>query len=143
MKINRDIQTLLDKLIATALTKGVQPSELADALFEDDYCELHIKKSNGIVCMDVIFSDYSEDGISTCTMRYSYNADKTLMRIEQKINRGKFKIQWDRSEDTETIMKQLEISLLDLNDNSEVRKWLNKLPNELTGQLQKRLRLVA
>ncbi|MBP4049119.1 hypothetical protein J9978_06350 [Chromobacterium violaceum] len=143
MRVNKDIQALLDKLIAIALTSGVQPSEIADALFEDDYCEMHIIRKNGVVCMDVVFSEHAEDEVNTCTMRYLYGMDRNLMRIEQRINRGKFKVQWDRSDDTQKITKQLETLLLSINDDSEVERWLNRVPKELSGQIQKRLRLVA
>ena len=81
-------------LLALRLSKGIQPSEMADAIFESDYEEINIEKAGGHVCMEVSF--YDED--AKHTMRYTYDQDRYILMVEQKVGGKDFCVQWDRSE---------------------------------------------
>lgn len=143
LKIDAYTQTLVDKLLSTALTKGVQPSDLADALFEKSYREMKISKLNGSINLEISFSDETEEGESLCVMRYIYRTDNTLVRVEQKVNKGKFRVQWDRSMDIEATIAQIKKQLIKYNDYKAVNQWFAELPETVTAELHPKLKLVA
>ncbi|MBS7837227.1 hypothetical protein [Wohlfahrtiimonas chitiniclastica] len=90
MKINQ----LINQVIDLNIVKGVQPNELTEAIFDDSYLSISMKKDAlNNLCLELSFLD---DDNSINTMRYKYNQNSVLFRIEQKINKGHFIVQWDR-----------------------------------------------
>lgn len=140
IKINNNIKKLIDKLVATHLIRGVQPSEIADAVFEQNYNSVELsKKKDGTIQMLVAFID---EGVIN-KMRYTYSQDKYLMRIEQKVGKGLFKEQWDRENMVNEMLDELTHQLSGLNSTQVVDNFISKLPDELRPTLRAKLSLVA
>lgn len=103
MNANNSITKLVDKIIALKLTKGIQPSELADSIFEKEYSEISFKKNDIFYEAIVKFQDIVGSEVSNITMKYIYDNDKYLLRIEEKINNKRYTVAWSR----ENIMRSL------------------------------------
>jgi hypothetical protein len=143
IKINKRVNRLLEDISSTYLTKGVQPSEIADAIYEKAYCSIEMSKKSDSIQMIVSFQDEDEEVSSKIKMRYIYNFEKNLVRIEQKVNGLSYKIQWDRSSALELMISQLETELLQINDQSLVSQVLDTLPKEIYRIIKPRFKLVA
>ncbi|WMY73743.1 hypothetical protein RHD99_20240 [Buttiauxella selenatireducens] len=129
----KSVNELIDKIVSLHLSKGVQPHELAEAAFAPNYDEIIIKKIvEGLKVYVSFFED--EDGQRTNhTMLYTYNSKKILQRVEQKVNNGKFKIQWDRSENLSHLINELSFKL----SNNYTLDFINKLMSTLPSDLRK------
>ena len=143
MRVNHKIKSLIDELTATHLTPGVQPSEIADAVFEDNYKSIESENKNGIISMSVTFLDYDDEGATPVIMRYTYNPDRVLMRVEQKVGKRPFKAQWDREQAIDTLLTEISNHLAKLNSDVNVQQAMDTIPSELRLVIQKRLTLVA
>ncbi|EJD6662063.1 hypothetical protein P7V44_03835 [Providencia sp. CRE-3FA-0001] len=129
-----------EQLVAFCLMKGVQPEELITAIFEREYISIETLKNNDHVYLIVSYKEDIEDNINIITMKYTYNLESQLQRIDQKINNSKYKIQWDRTDKLKEIIKSLagdsisEESLFDV---------LNKLlPEKIYTSIIPQLKLV-
>ena len=106
--LNEKIQILTDKLIATYLAKGVQPSDIADTVFEDNYVDMSLSKKNNLLTMTFTFEELDDEGqLVVNVMRYTYNEAKQLNRVEQKVGKSRYKVQWDRYDDLMSILSEL------------------------------------
>lgn len=144
MRINNKIKTLIDKLLATHLTIGVQPSELAEAIFEPSYRDLEVVNKNGTVQMVVSFNDTDDDGESVIVkMHYIYNLNKQLMRIEQKVGNQQFKVQWDREHSVANLIDELELHLSALNNMEDAKRVIATVPQEFKSSIMERLKLAV
>lgn len=135
MANSSELDRLVDKLIATYLHKGVQPDELATALYEEEYEDFVITKKRNIDSLIVKLSFFeSNDDLTTLhKFKYTYEmSTKILLRIEQSVGNGKFKIQWDR---VKTI-SDLSNSIKTLITPEEFRaNYIDKLPKEISSKL--------
>jgi len=106
--LSNKVKVLTDKLIATYLAVGVQPSDIADTVFEDNYIDMSISKKNKQLIMTFTFEEFDEEGQQILnSMRYTYSEAKQLNRVEQKVGKGRFKVQWDRYDDLMSILSEL------------------------------------
>ncbi|EGR2894557.1 hypothetical protein [Vibrio parahaemolyticus] len=106
--LSKKVKVLTDKLIATYLAVGVQPSDIADTVFEDNYIEMSLSKKNKQLIMTFTFEEFDEEGQQILnSMRYTYSEAKQLNRVEQKVGKGRFKVQWDRYDDLMSILSEL------------------------------------
>ncbi|ELA7005579.1 hypothetical protein RA807_002864 [Vibrio parahaemolyticus] len=106
--LNEKIQILTDKLIATYLAKGVQPSDIADTVFEDNYVDMSLSKKNNLLIMTFTFEELDDEGqLFVNAMRYTYNKAKQLNRVEQKVGKSRYKVQWDRYDDLMSTLSEL------------------------------------
>ncbi|WP_338803562.1 hypothetical protein WDV76_15860 [Xenorhabdus griffiniae] len=134
------IKKVIDKMIAFCLTKGVQPDELVTAIFENEYDSIETLKKNNYIDVIVTYRDYEEHGESIIKMKYIYNADRQLLRIEQKINTSNYRVQWDRETALELILKELwEIS----GSKQSISLIKNQIPIELRGIIYPKLKLAC
>lgn len=131
MYVNKTINGLLDKLVALQTTPGVQPSDIADAVFEDAYTKVDVVKNSNSIVMTVIFIDDCHGELNEIRMRYTYSFDKNLCRVEEKIGKGAYKVQWDRYENVKELLQQLCYELADLNSDGDVNSFLNTLPDAI------------
>ena len=143
MRVNNKIKSLIDELTATHLIQGVQPSEIAEAIFEDSYQTIGITNKNGIVQMSVTFIDRDDEGATPVIMRYTYSPAKTLMRVEQKVGRHPLKVQWDREKAIDSLITKISNQLAMLNSDVVVQQAIDTIPKELRIGIRKRLELVA
>ncbi|TMP80577.1 hypothetical protein CWB73_11130 [Pseudoalteromonas phenolica] len=101
------IEKLLNKLTATYLSKGVQPSDICDLLFEKDYVDFTLEKTNDAIVMSVSFVEVDDESFVKQTMRYTYDIERNLQLIEQKSGRSRFKVQWSRHTALQEIITEL------------------------------------
>lgn len=143
MLINNKIKELLDKILTTHLTRGVQPSEIADAVFEKNYSDVQVTKTNETVCMTVSFLEEGDIEPIPHKMRYTYTPDKYLIRIEQKVNRKSFKVQWDREEAMCSMIDELSADMNRLNSKEDIKSFMNSLPDNLYPKALEKIRLAV
>ncbi|MFP2960578.1 hypothetical protein ACLEPN_22840 [Myxococcus sp. 1LA] len=143
MRTNSQIEALLNKLVGTYLTRGVQPSDLADAAFEDNYRRIEIVKGTDGVCMTVSYLDDDEEGSVPHEMRYVYGMDRYLMRVEQRMDGGSFAVQWDRERSIDSLLKDTAKQMKKLNSKERVSQFFSSVPEKLRANLKRKLRLVA
>lgn len=142
-RINKKINKIIEKVTSLYLTNGVQPHELVESAFIENYESFEIKKSNGKVVLDMIYVETDEECGSVVKMRYVYDGDKKLQSICQKINSGKFVSQWNRQEAMTSYLNSLEKELRLLNSETAVASLLATLPKDIVQQIAPELRLVA
>lgn len=138
-KINENNK--IDKLIAFCLMKGVQPAELVTSIFEKEYTHIETIKDAKRVYLIISYKECIDDITQNITMRYTYNFDSQLQRVEQKINQLKYKIQWDRIDKLKEIIKSIIGCKV---TDGEVNNILIKLlPNDMHNLNLPNLKLVA
>ncbi|EJQ7927894.1 hypothetical protein ACQW7T_005353 [Pseudomonas aeruginosa] len=137
------IKTLVDELTTLHVTRGVQPSELVDNLFEDVYVESSARKTPDGLVFELTFTETVEDESSIkVTMRYTYDRNRHLVLVEQKVAAKKFSVQWDRARAIQERIGKLE-GLLSANlPQAKVAQILATMPQDYLA-LAPRLRLVA
>lgn len=137
------IKTLVDELTTLHVTRGVQPSDLVDNLFEADYVESSARKTPLGMVFEITFLEPDEDGApSKVTMRYTYDCNRHLTLIEQKVAAKRFSIQWDRAQAVQERIGKLEILLAEKLPQEKVAMILSTMPQEYRA-LAPRLQLVA
>lgn len=143
MQINKKIKELLDKVVTLHLTKGVQPSEIADAIFEKNYTDIGLSKSDELAVMTVSFIEDDDFHPILHTMKYTYTLDQCLIKIEQKIGTGNFKIQWDRFDNFDNLIKDLSLELSKLNHMICVNSFIKSLPDNLHPKVNDKIMLLV
>lgn len=137
------IKILVDELSTLHVTRGVQPSELIDNLFEDDYVESSARKTSQGLVFELTFQEADDDGVSNkVTMRYTYDISRHLVLVEQKVAAKRFSIQWDRARAVQERLGKLEALLAEQLPQEKVATILSTMPQDYLA-LAPRLQLVA
>ncbi|CAN7159636.1 hypothetical protein [Pseudomonas umsongensis] len=137
------IKLLVDELSTLHVTRGVQPSELIDNLFEDDYIESSARKTSQGLVFELTFQEANDDGSpSKVTMRYTYDLSRHLVLVEQKVAAKRFSIQWDRAHAVQERLDKLDALLAERLPQERVATILSTMPQDYLA-LAPRLQLVA
>ncbi|MGY2963175.1 hypothetical protein ACVWZP_004124 [Pseudomonas sp. TE36184] len=137
------IKSLVDELTTLHVTRGVQPSELIDNLFEDEYVESSARKNSDGLIFELIFTESVEEGApSKVTMRYTYDRNRHLVLVEQKVAAKRFSVQWDRARAVQERIEKLEVLLSAKLPQAQVARILATMPKDYLA-LAPRLQLVA
>ena len=137
------IKSLVDELTTLHITLGVQPSDLVDNIFEDCYLESTSKKTADGVVFEITFQEIDEgERPSNVTMRYTYNQDRYLVLIEQKVATKRFSVQWDRTSCIQSKIEKLETLLVANLPKRQVAAIMATMPKDFL-QLSPKLQLVA
>lgn len=137
------IKSLVDELTALHIGRGVQPSELIDNMFEDAYVESATRKTSSGMVFEITFLESDEDERPVkVTMRYTYDCDRYLVLIEQKVAAKRFTVQWDRTTSVRKRVEALEALLLENLPQEKVASILSTIPADFVTMFP-RLRLVA
>lgn len=137
------IKMLVDELSTLHVTRGVQPSELIDNIFEEDYVESSARKTPQGLVFELTFQEADDDGSSSkVTMRYTYDLSRKLMLVEQKVAAKRFAIQWDRTRAVQERLAKLEALLSDRLPQESVAAILSTMPQDYLV-IAPRLHLVA
>ncbi|MHC2146423.1 hypothetical protein [Pseudomonas sp. 210_17 TE3656] len=137
------IKMLVDELSTLHVTRGVQPSELIDNLFEKDYVESSARKTSQGLVFELTFQEADDDGSSSkVTMRYTYDLSRHLVLVEQKVAAKRFSIQWDRARAVQERLGKLEALLAERLPLEKVGTILSTMPQDYL-KLAPRLQLVA
>lgn len=142
MLITEDIVKKIKELSTLIESKGVQPSDLAEAIFDDDYKSINVVRGDNDIQVVVTFLDNEYSGIVN-KIKYHYNLKKVLQKIDQKIGAGKYKEQWSRAKTVDVRVRELAFLLGQLNSQSRVQEFIDLLPSEEAKELKGKLRLVA
>lgn len=137
------IKSLVDELTTLHITPGVQPSDLVDNIFEDCYLESTSKKKSDGVVFEITFQE-KDDGErpNNVTMRYTYNQDRYLVLIEQKVATKRFSVQWDRAYYIQSKVEKLETLLVASLPKRQVAAIMATMPKDFL-KLSSKLQLVA
>jgi len=131
-------------LLNLHLTKGVQPSDLSNNLFDQEYVDFNIKKKNGALILDLSYMEETDELPQKISMRYTYNSDRYLVLIEQKIGTRKFNVQWCRISAVAIATRNVTDVLASAGISPTViGAILETLPNDLKESIVVRLRSVA
>lgn len=137
------IKTLVDELTTLHVTRGVQPSDLIDNLFEDDYVESSARKTSDGLIFEITYQEADEEGtLGKVTMRYTYDRSRHLVLVEQKLTAKRFSIQWDRTQAVQERIAKLESILSSKLPHAKVAQILATIPKDYLA-LAPRLQLVA
>jgi hypothetical protein len=137
------IKILVDELSTLYVTRGVQPSELIDNLFDEDYVESSARKTPQGLVFELTFQEADDDGSpSKVTMRYTYDLSRHLVLVEQKVAAKRFAIQWDRTRAVQERLAKLEALLSNRLPQESVAAILSTMPQDYLA-IAPRLRLVA
>lgn len=135
------IKDVIEKLATFCLVKGVQPDELVTAIFEGEYDSIETQKKDNSVYVIVTYRESVDDDENIIKMKYTYNTDKQLQRVEQKINTGVYKTQWDRESKIELILNEL---LENIGTDKDLHIFIREnIPNELRGIVYPKLKIAC
>lgn len=137
---------LIDKLTAIYLMQGVQPSELADAIFENPYTSMSLIKNVNFIEVVLSFKEICDitHREHTRRIKYIYNHEKFLIKTLEAMDSQPFKISWDREEVVSSIIIEMKSRLLDIGFSSkQIEKILATLPNKLQIKEKSKLSLVS
>ncbi|HHN8373644.1 TPA: hypothetical protein ACRRXW_002561 [Morganella morganii] len=131
----------IDQIVAFCLMKGVQPCELITAIFEKEYTHIETIKNKNDIYLIISYNELVDNNIYNIKMRYTYDLDSRLQRIEQKTNKSGYKIQWDRIDKLkEIICTTLGYKITD----NEINNLLIKLlPESKYNSIKSIMKLVA
>jgi len=122
---------LIDKLTAIYLMQGIQPSELADAIFDEPYTNMTSKKHFDFIEVILSFKERCDvtNKEHTRNIKYIYNFDRYLLQTSESIDSKAFKITWDRENSIKGVISQIKQRLTSNGFNSkEIEKFLSTLP---------------
>ena len=137
------IKTLVDELSTLHVTRGVQPSDQIDNLFEDDYVESSARKTSRGLVFNLTFFEADDDwSLSKVSMRYTYDSNRHLVLVEQKVAAKRFNIQWDRAQAVQERLGKLEVLLAKQLPREKIAAILATMPQDYLA-LAPRLQLIA
>ncbi|EPT8467941.1 hypothetical protein VXR09_05280 [Acinetobacter baumannii] len=144
--MNQVIKEITDSLINLYMFKGIQPSELADSIFEDCYLGMTTKKSANNIEVVISFTEVCEitSKMFTHHMKYVYNKESFLLKIEEAINSKGYKPVWDRASlvkyKIEALSEKLKESAY---KEAQIKEILNTIPPKFKQDIQTELKLVC
>lgn len=142
--MNELLKEATEELAILHLYNGVQPSDLADAMYENPYLEFKITKTFEQLIVELCFLDECDGESTPIRMKYFYNLDKQLQRIDQKIGLKKFSTQWCRIQSTNEAIAKVERTLAMLEiDSVQIKAMMSTLPSSIKPLLRAKLALVA
>lgn len=117
------------------LTDGVQPSDMANSIFDTSYEKIKFHKKDDFVIGEFMFSD--EDS-SSVKMRYVYSQkDRKLLKIEEESKENKL-VLWDRELRKEELLDRVVELISEHYSRDESEKFLEKLPKNLRNKAKKK-----
>ncbi|EKS6729534.1 MULTISPECIES: hypothetical protein [Enterobacter] len=138
-----NVAQILKNLAAFCSVKGVQPDELITAIFEKEYKKIETYKVNSYIYFIINYCEHIDDEESIISMRYIYDENKSLLKIEQKINNGRYSLQWDRND---ALKKYIMNQLSDLPNQKREDVYqliIGNLPKDAGYSLPPNLKLVS
>lgn len=138
-----NVAQILKNLAAFCSVKGVQPDELITAIFEKEYKKIETYKVNSYIYFIINYCEHIDDEESIISMRYIYDENKSLLKIEQKINNGRYSLQWDRND---ALKKYIMNQLSDLPNQKREDVYqliIGNLPKDAGYYLPPNLKLVS
>lgn len=133
MIINKSIQKKIDQLLELKLSKGVQPSDLAQAIFDKEYFSTHIDKSETEVILKLSYIDILEGGAThTVKMCYHYSLDGVLQEIHEAVGKSSMKTQWSRKQRYRDLTLDIIMALTNSGQANKVNAFIQSLPCDIS-----------
>ncbi|WP_283709531.1 hypothetical protein [Pseudoalteromonas prydzensis] len=145
MNLIKDISQLIDKLASFYLYKGIQPSEIADAIFEKQYSGVKLDRTENEIILIASFTEFDESNQTEYKhqVKYVYTNNRYLQVIEQKIGNKGFKVQWSRQEEIDKLLNEFSCLVQPVLPKVQLETIISTLPSELIPQVRIKLKLVA
>lgn len=131
MPITKEIKTILDQLVEIKMSKGVQPSDLAQAIFDKEYTETKVVKSASDVVLSLKYIDKTEDSTQEINMRYHYSLDGYLQEIYESIAQRPMALQWSRTERYKELTNSIVFQLTTEGEIETVSSFIKSLPEDI------------
>lgn len=135
MKFDEIIKSKIERLINIRMTVGVQPNDLANNIFDDAYKNINFKKINDNVIAELNFEENIENKVCNTTLKYTYDRNMRVMRIEEIIN-GNAKIEWDRDLIENELLQDIVNILKNEYSDEKSKEFINTLPNDLKTKIE-------
>lgn len=144
-RFKENINQLIDKLASLYLSQGIQPSEIADAIFEKQYSCIKSERVDDTIVLIASFSEFEENSQTTYKhqIKYTYSRNKALQVVEHKIGNKRFKLQWSRQEELEKLINEFVSLVSPTLSKEKIYTLLSTLPEEIRPQVKTKLKLVA
>lgn len=139
-----EVNTSINRLLSLYLTKGVQPSDLVENLYDSEYTDFSIHKKNKSLILELAYLENTEEGSQKIIMKYEYDSERYLLAVKQKINSQRLSIQWCRSRALKMAISDFRTAVIRAGlSTQEADKILLTLPSQLMSQVKAELKLVA
>lgn len=128
------IERKINNLIKLFLTIGVQPSELADNIFLNNYKRISFEKQEGYVVGELVFEEELGSTKTDTILRYYFVGNKVTLIEEETFNGAN--IIWDREYKESELINDI-VGLMKRNFNSKkVANFIKTLPDELSIKIK-------
>lgn len=126
MNIKAVLDYKKDKIISLMLERGVQPEELAENIWNEQYKSINIVRTGKSIICSLTFSENNNE----IKMNYIYDTNKILIEI-QEVLELKTTILWNREIKLQELINDL-CEFLRINySEKQVQKVLNTFPEEI------------
>jgi len=145
MSLIKGLSKLTDRLASLYLFKGIQPSEIADAIFENNYSNVTLDRTESEIVLVASFTEFDEVSQTEYKhqIKYIYSKNKCLQVIEQRVGNKRFKVQWSRQEEIDKLVNEFVGRVQNILSKEQLGILLSTLPKEIRPQVKTRLKLVA
>jgi hypothetical protein len=137
---------ITDSLANLYIFKGIQPSDLADSIFEESYVDMISERKVDKIEVTLTFNEKCEitGKIYTHHMKYIYDEQKFLMKIKEAVNSKQFKTVWDRASLINSSLDNLSKILKNSNyTDSQIQKMLETIPQDFNPRSSKTLKIAS
>lgn len=130
-KLTRNIELLIQIMN----TKGVQPSDLVDNIFIEEYSSLNFSKKKGHIYGQIEYIERHGQINIPVVLVYKYNEKKEVIKITETID-GLSTVVWDRgSKETDLINEILALASIELSA-LDFTKFVDSLPETLAKKIK-------
>lgn len=129
-----DIDKKLNKLIKLYMTKGVQPSELADNIFLSNYKRISFTKQNDSVVGELLFEEETGSIKFDVVLRYYFQGN-TVNAIQEESIHGINEI-WNREAKETDLINEIVELMQRYYKPGKVIRFIDSLPNDLATKLK-------
>ncbi len=126
--------------------KGIQPSELADSIFEESYVNMISEKTLNTIEVTLTFNEKCEitNKVYIHHMKYVYDKQSFLIKIEEAVGSKKFKPIWDRITLINSSLDLLSKILKDSDyTENQIQKIIKTIPKDFHSQLSQTLKIAS
>ena len=143
---NLTLTEITDSLANLYIFKGIQPSELADSIFEESYVNMISEKKLNLIEVILTFNEKCEitDKLYIHHMKYTYDKQSFLIKIEEAVNSKNFKTVWDRvsliNSSLDTLSQTLKNSEYTYN---QIQQIMNTIPKNFYSTRCQNLKIAS
>lgn len=129
------VQKKIKNLINLMLIDGVQPKEIANNIFLDDYESISYKKFNDVIIGEIMYNELVNSQYVKVILRYYYSMDKKVIRIEEELL-GKVNIIWDRDYKQEHMIREIVELMQKAYTKKQIEAFVSTLPESIRIKIE-------